>query len=123
MMNWKIIATVALLLTTLTGCSVVNRLVYRIDINQGNYMDQALIQDLRFGMTKEQVVYVLGPPTVTDPSQPQIWYYIQWLKPGHDAPEEKKLVLEFDASGRLHNFSGDFNKTELFYEFANIKQY
>ena len=117
-MNWKILATVALLLGTLTACSVANRLVYRIDINQGNYMDQALIQDLRFGMTKEQIVYVLGPPTVTDPSQPKIWYYIHWLKPGHDAPEEKKLILEFDANGLLNNLQGDFKKSDDFYEFA-----
>lgn len=44
-----------LAVTALSGCSLLERLVYRIDINQGNYVDQQSVNQLKFGMSKDQV--------------------------------------------------------------------
>lgn len=115
MMSWKKIATSLLLLTALSGCSLANKLVYRIDINQGNYVDQSLVQALRFGMTKEQIQFLLGPPMVVEQGFPDVWYYVHWLKPGHKEPEQKSLILDFQ-DGTLSGMRGNFEPSAEFYE-------
>ena len=40
--------------------------IYRIDVPQGNFLDERDVSKLRINMTKEQVVYVLGKPVVED---------------------------------------------------------
>ncbi|HFU0519335.1 TPA: outer membrane protein assembly factor BamE, partial [Vibrio parahaemolyticus] len=47
----KWLVAVPLAMTLLTGCSVLEKLVYRIDINQGNYVEQSAVDKLKFGMT------------------------------------------------------------------------
>ena len=39
--------------------------VYKIDINQGNYLSQDMIDKLKEGQTKQQVRLVLGTPLIT----------------------------------------------------------
>ncbi len=55
-MRMKHLIAAALTALTLSGCS----LVYRIDIPQGNYVEQKQVDKLRQGMTREQVEFVLG---------------------------------------------------------------
>ncbi|MCZ8497842.1 outer membrane protein assembly factor BamE [Vibrio lentus] len=50
----------------LTGCSLLEKLVYRVDINQGNYVEQEAVDQLKFGMTKTQVRYVMGSPMLIE---------------------------------------------------------
>ncbi len=115
-MGWKKFAAVALALGVLGGCSVLDRLVYRIDINQGNYLEQKDINQLRLGMSKEQVQYILGTPMLIENGYPNTWYYVYWHKPGHDAAIEKKLVVRFSENGKLALLEGDFKPGEQFAE-------
>ncbi|MEZ8144517.1 hypothetical protein A1OO_01080 [Enterovibrio norvegicus FF-33] len=115
-MHWKHVVAVSLVLASLTGCSWVNKLVYRIDINQGNYIDQSAVEELKFGMTKEQVKFLLGPPMLVEAGYPNTWYFVQWLKPGHSEPEQKELILSFDNSGQLIGMNGDFQAGTSFFE-------
>ncbi|MBE1277728.1 MULTISPECIES: outer membrane protein assembly factor BamE [Enterovibrio] len=115
-MRWKNIAVVSLVLASLTGCSLANKLVYRIDINQGNYIDQNAVEELKFGMTKEQVKFLLGPPMLVESGYPNTWYFVQYLKPGHDAPEQKELILSFDDSNQLVGMKGDYQPGTRFFE-------
>ena len=55
---------VALLALLLAACGPLAP--YRIDIQQGNYVTQEMVSQLRSGMTKEQVRYLLGTPLMTD---------------------------------------------------------
>ena len=41
--------------------------VYRINIQQGNFLDQAAVEQVKAGMTRSQVRYLLGTPMVADP--------------------------------------------------------
>ena len=66
----KWLVAVPLAMTLLTGCSVVEKLVYRIDINQGNYVEQSAVDKLKFGMTKAQVRFVLGSPMLIENGYP-----------------------------------------------------
>lgn len=99
--------TVPMALVLLTGCSVTDFLVYKIDINQGNYVDQDDIEKLKTGMTQDQVRYVLGSPMLVEKGYPNTWYYIYYLEKGHKKPIQQNLILKFDDLGRLSKLSGD----------------
>ena len=99
---------------SLTSCSTVQKVVYRIDVPQGNYVEQKQVDQLRVGMTREQVIYVMGSPMVTDQNDPNVWYYIYYLKPGWDKAERKDMRLMF-KNDRLAAVSGDFRPPADFY--------
>ncbi|MDV7105251.1 outer membrane protein assembly factor BamE [Vibrio sp. TH_r3] len=115
----KWLAAVPLALTLLTGCSLAEKLVYRIDINQGNYVEQDSVDKLKFGMTKEQVRYVLGSPMLVENGYPNTWYYIYHHKEGHNDPIQKNLFIKFSDTGTLLSLEGDFPSGENFFEGLN----
>lgn len=98
----------------LGGCSVFEPLVYKIPINQGNYIEQSDVDKLRFNMTKEQVEYLFGKNMLVDKTRPDTWYYIQYIKPGHEEAQEKRLFITFNKDGRLIEVTGDFNLPDLY---------
>ncbi|ODS10620.1 Outer membrane protein assembly factor BamE [Vibrio scophthalmi] len=115
--KWLIIVPLAM--TMLTGCSLLEKLVYRIDINQGNYVEQSAVDQLKFGMSKEQVRYVLGSPMLVENGYPNTWYYIYLHTKGHDAPIQHDLIANFDDQGRLVEVTGDFPVSSAFFESIN----
>lgn len=62
----------------LSGC------VYRPTIQQGNLLQLDEIEQVKVGMTRSQVRYVLGTPMVSDPFQPDRWDYVYTLQKGND---------------------------------------
>src|SRR5690606_22829512 len=93
----RIIALFAILTTLLAGCSSLRFPgVYRIDIPQGNVVTEDMLSGLRPGMTPEQVRFVLGPPTLTDPFTPNTWYYLLQYQPGNGEMVEQQIVVHFD---------------------------
>ena len=102
-MRMKHLIAAALTALTLSGCS----LVYRIDIPQGNYVEQKQVDKLRQGMTREQVEFVLGSAMLRDGFDPNTWYYLYEFQPGRGEKERKELTLTF-ANDRLATVTGDF---------------
>ncbi|MFC3120310.1 outer membrane protein assembly factor BamE [Agaribacter flavus] len=97
----------------MAGCS---NWIYRIDIPQGNFLEQKDVNQLRVSMTQEQVRFVLGNPVVQDSFDNSTWYYVYDMKRGMKKRGEdfrKELVLKFD-DGRLSSMSGDFETPEEF---------
>ena len=60
-------AAAAVLLMLTAGCSTLEKVVYRPDINQGNYLTPNDVSKIRVGMTQQQVAYALGTPMMSDP--------------------------------------------------------
>lgn len=58
----------------LAGCSIFG--VYKVDIPQGTPLTKAQASQVQVGMNFQQVRFLLGSPTVTDPLNPQRWDYI-----------------------------------------------
>jgi outer membrane protein assembly factor BamE len=78
---------IALLLLALaaSGC------VYKIDVQQGNYVTQDLVDRLKPGMTKAEVKGILGTPLLTDAFHADRWDYFFSNKP-HRMKEERSRV-------------------------------
>tara|TARA_Y100000768_G_scaffold200314_1_gene150602 strand:+ start:1729 stop:2094 length:366 start_codon:yes stop_codon:yes gene_type:complete len=49
---------------------------YQVPIAQGNIISIGMIQKLETGLTKTQVQYIMGTPSVKDPFKPNQWDYI-----------------------------------------------
>ncbi len=69
--------------------------VYRINIQQGNYLDQAAVDQVKDGMTRSQVRYLLGTPLVADTFNKERWDYIYYLKKGRTLHVDSRRVTVF----------------------------
>lgn len=82
----------ALAALTLTGC------VYRVDVQQGNLLDEEDIDSVQAGMTRSQVRFLLGTPVVEDSFQRDRWDYVYYFRRGSSNREEKRwLIVWFDG--------------------------
>jgi outer membrane protein assembly factor BamE len=74
-----------------TGC------VYRVDIQQGNFLESKDIDRVNVGMTRIQVRALLGTPMVADPFESTRWDYVYYLRKGHlRKPERRHFILFFE---------------------------
>lgn len=81
-------------------------LVYRIDVQQGNVVDQDMINKLRPGMDKNQVKYVMGTPLIKDPFHNNRWDYIYIMEPGKGERTQRHITLFFENE-KLAYIEGD----------------
>jgi outer membrane protein assembly factor BamE len=79
---------------------------YRIDIQQGNYITQEMVSQLKPGMTKEQVRYLLGTPLLTDIFHAERWDYVYWFD-RRGQPREQRRIAVFFQDGKLARLDGD----------------
>ncbi len=70
---------------------------HRIDVQQGNKVTPDNFSKLKKGMSRNQVVFVLGSPLLKDPFHQDRWDYIYYLKPGNKDIKQSRLTLYFDA--------------------------
>lgn len=74
----------------LQGC------VYRMTIQQGNFLEQRALDQLQVGMTRSQVRYLLGTPMVPEAFDKDRWDYLYYLKRGRlKSPEQRHLIVYF----------------------------
>ncbi len=103
--------SVLLLFPLIAACSslpdITSRLTpYRIDVRQGNYVSQEMASQLKVGLSKDQVRFILGTPLLTDIFHGERWDYVYYFKPGHGEAEERRLAVYF-VDGKLARLSGD----------------
>ena len=69
--------------------------VYKIDINQGNYVTQDALEKLKVGQSKSQVRLLLGTPLVADAFHANRWDYVYRFESGGRLREEHRLSVRF----------------------------
>ncbi len=109
----KFFAIVIVVSMFLSGC---NNWIYRIDVPQGNFLDERDVKKLRIGMTKEQVEFVLGKPVVQDSFDHDTWYYLYEMKRGMSKRGDdfkKSLIIDFNEN-KITKVDGDFELSEDF---------
>ncbi|MGO9513562.1 MAG: outer membrane protein assembly factor BamE [Steroidobacteraceae bacterium] len=93
-----------LLLASVSLALLASACVYRINIQQGNFLDQAAVEQVKPGMTRSQVRYLLGTPMVADSFNKERWDYIYYLKKGRTRHVDSRRVtvyFEDDKVARL----------------------
>ena len=87
-------------LLVLSACAV-----YRVDVPQGNVLTAEMKQNLKPGMNKRQVRFLLGSPSLNDPFHPDRWDYIYRIKKGDGSVQQEQLSLTF-SDDRLIKIEG-----------------
>ena len=86
-----------------SGCGI----IYKVDVHQGNLLDEASVEQLETGLSKRQVHALLGSPMVADPFHQSRWDYVATASRRGSDPEIKNLVLTFDGDA-LAKIEGDY---------------
>ena len=72
--------------------------VYRIDIQQGNLLEEDSVDQAAVGMTKSQILFLLGTPMVTDSFHEDRWDYTYYLRRGRSRDVDRRwLIVYFDG--------------------------
>ena len=90
----------------LSGCSLFRP--YRAPIDQGRKVTDSTLAQVKPGLKKTQVIYLLGTPNVADPFNKDTWYYIYTYEANYKPRTQYTLVLHFNKQGKLDRVSGNY---------------
>lgn len=86
------------------GCGI----VYRQPIYQGNLLEKSAVDQLQAGMSRQQVVTLLGTPSIADPFHQDRWDYTATQRVGRvGRTDTKNLTLWFEGD-TLARWEGDY---------------
>jgi outer membrane protein assembly factor BamE len=101
----------AITLVSISACSFVGFPgVYRINVEQGNIIDQEKVDKLKVGMSRRQVRFILGTPMLQDSFNQDRWDYIHTIRNGRNSILDHSLIVYFDDD-KLSRIEGDFAPT------------
>ncbi|MFT5132045.1 MAG: outer membrane protein assembly factor BamE [Gammaproteobacteria bacterium] len=88
------------IIIALAGCSAegTRKLpgVYRMDIQQGNVIEQEMLDKLKPGMVKDQVHFIMGTPTIVDPFRVDRWEYLYTYSKGGNRRQQRHITIYFE---------------------------
>jgi outer membrane protein assembly factor BamE len=87
---------------------------FRIDVQQGNFISQEQVAQLKEGMTRDQVRFVLGSPLLADVFHGNRWDYAFRVQKGSGETTSSKVTVLF-KDDRLQSFTGSDLPTEQDY--------
>ncbi|GAB3281676.1 outer membrane protein assembly factor BamE [Parahaliea aestuarii] len=97
-----------LIAISLSGCGALGFPgVYKIDVEQGNLVNQDMVDQLQPGMSRRQVRFILGTPLVEDPFNQSRWDYPYVLRNGNDIIRKAQMTVHFDGDS-LVDVTGDY---------------
>jgi outer membrane protein assembly factor BamE len=99
-MSFRVPSLIFLVLA-LTAC------VYRIDIQQGNLLDDDDIGQVEVGMTRSQVQFLLGTPMVSDSFHRDRWDYAYYLRRGRSPDVTQRWVVVHFENDRVSRVDRD----------------
>ena len=113
----KILLCTLTILLAASGCSenVLPRVprpqvpfVHKIDVQQGNVVTQAMVAQLRLGMNKKKVRFVMGTPIIQDTFHSNRWDYVYTFHKGGSRTDERRIITAvFNEDGKLTNLEGN----------------
>ena len=98
----------------MTGCGLSNKLVndppswltpYRVDIGQGNLITQPMVDQLKSGMSRDQLRSILDTPLLVDPFRNNRWDYVFELRKAGRPADNRRFFVEFEGD-QLSRWSG-----------------
>ena len=85
--------------------------VYKATVQQGNVITQEMIDQLKPGMTRSQVRFVMGDPVIRSTVEADRWDYVYTIDIPGFFNENRRVSLYFDQD-LLAYFTGDYAPTE-----------
>ena len=88
-------STLAALSMLLCAC------VFRIDVQQGNLLEEDVVEQVEVGMTRSQVQFLLGTPMISDAFHDDRWDYAYYFKAGRSKDVERRWLIVFFREDRV----------------------
>ena len=95
---------VALIALVTAGCG----LLYKQPIYQGNLIEKSAVEQLQVGMDKQQVMTLLGSPSIADPFHHQRWDYTSTQRTNRRGHTEVKNMTLWFENDKLSKWEGDY---------------
>jgi outer membrane protein assembly factor BamE len=86
---------------------------HKIEMQQGNFVDQEAVAKLKVGMTRSQVRFLLGTPLVTDVFHPQRWDYVYMTGKAGDVRPRGRVAVVFEGDKLIRIDTGPEEKKKL----------
>lgn len=102
-MNIKTFTIIALSSLVLTACIR----PYQPDIQQGNIINNSNLREIRYGMSKQEVLFILGTPMVIDPFNTDRWDYFYSKRNQQKRETDKRLITALFEGDKLIALQGD----------------
>jgi outer membrane protein assembly factor BamE len=106
----------ALTLALLLGSTLLGGCIYRINIQQGNFLETKLVDQVTVGMTRSQVRFLLGTPMLADSFHPDRWDYLYYFKEGKTQKVSQHEFIVFFADekvSRIERPQGEFKDPKI----------
>ncbi len=111
-MPQRLTAAVLLSMALLTGCGSFHFPgIHRVEVQQGNVITQDMVDQLRPGMTKSQVRFIMGTPLVADSFHQNRWDYYYSIRKSDGKERRERITLLF-SDGRLTTIRGDMTPSD-----------
>lgn len=98
MRNLLILLFSLLTIGGLTGCGSSAPILkpFKMDIQQGNVVTSKMLLQLKPGMTKSQVRFIMGTPLIVDSFHKDRWDYFYQMRHAGKVIEQRRVILEFE---------------------------
>jgi outer membrane protein assembly factor BamE len=87
--------------------AVVSACVFRIDVQQGNLLEDEDIDAVQIGMTRSQIRFVLGTPMVEDAFHHDRWDYIYFFRKGRSKVADRRWIIVYFDGDRVRDVQKD----------------
>ena len=104
MPSFRRLLLIAPLTLAVTGCGI----LYKQPIYQGNLMEKEAVDQLRPGLSKQQVAGLLGTPSIQDPFHAQRWDYAATERTNRRGTVEGKTFTLYFENDTLVRWEGDY---------------
>ena len=102
----NVTSSMATSMSSVTGWAPTFLGPYRPDVHQGNIITQEMVDQLRQGMSREQVRFMLGTPLLTSEFHKDRWDYPYYLNPLKGQVQSRRLTVFF-MDNKVERFVSD----------------
>jgi len=92
----RYLVVLLVLLCSACGTAVPSIKPYKLDVQQGNVVTSKMLLQLRPGMTKSQVRFIMGTPLIQDSFHGNRWDYVYQMREAGKVTEQRRVILDFE---------------------------
>lgn len=95
-LNLRYLFILSVVFCTACGTALPTIKPYKLDVQQGNVVTSKMLLQLRPGMTKSQVRFIMGTPLLQDSFHGNRWDYVYQMRENGKIIEQRRVILEFE---------------------------
>ncbi len=86
---------------------------YQPDVQQGNIINNSDLSEIRYGMSKQEILFILGTPMVIDPFNEQRWDYFFSNRNQRKKQTDQRLITAIFDGDKLVELKGDVDLSNV----------